>query len=262
MQIDPTADRPVYKQLADLIRTQIKNGELKPGQRLPAQKDYMQEHWISRDTVDRAMHVLRNEGLIVTRRAGSRVRDLADQTIVPLPMGKVTARMPTEPERKKLGISEGVPILVIQRDGHDEEIHPADQIRIQIGDESASDEQPQHQRDDQPPQLTAPSDTAAPPAQEPPMAQTPAKPRKPQPRSPRRDPAIINQAVTRYKAGATLRALETEMRLSDTTIRKILHDQGVTMRPRGRRPQANSRHAPKPPNQTPDAAGTKPARDD
>jgi DNA-binding GntR family transcriptional regulator len=58
--IDPSADRAVYKQLADLIRAQIQSGEFKPGQRLPAQKGYMYEHGVSRDTVDRAMHVLRS----------------------------------------------------------------------------------------------------------------------------------------------------------------------------------------------------------
>jgi DNA-binding transcriptional regulator YhcF (GntR family) len=58
--IDHSADRPVYKQLADLVRTQIQNGEFGPGQRLPAQKDYMQEHGLARDTVERAMAVLRN----------------------------------------------------------------------------------------------------------------------------------------------------------------------------------------------------------
>jgi DNA-binding GntR family transcriptional regulator len=72
-QVDPSLDRPLYRQLADLIRAQIRNGEFAPGQRLPAQKDYMREHYLSRVTVDRAMTVLRNEGLIVTDRRGSRV---------------------------------------------------------------------------------------------------------------------------------------------------------------------------------------------
>jgi DNA-binding transcriptional regulator YhcF (GntR family) len=35
MRVDPAADRPLYKQLADLIRAQIERGELVPGQRLP-----------------------------------------------------------------------------------------------------------------------------------------------------------------------------------------------------------------------------------
>jgi DNA-binding transcriptional MocR family regulator len=68
--VDPSLDRPLHKQLADLIRTQIQTGELAPGQRLPAQKDYAQEHGLSRYTVERAINALRHEGLIVTTRRG------------------------------------------------------------------------------------------------------------------------------------------------------------------------------------------------
>lgn len=130
--IDHSADRPVYKQLADLVRTQIQNGEFGHGQRLPAQKDYMQEHGLARDTVERAMTVLRNEGLIVVRRGGSRVRDQTNLTTLCVGEGKVSAHIPTEPERKQYGIKEGVALLVVTRDGHDEEIYPADKVEIQF----------------------------------------------------------------------------------------------------------------------------------
>ncbi|HEU5156139.1 MAG TPA: winged helix-turn-helix domain-containing protein [Streptosporangiaceae bacterium] len=130
--IDPTADRAVYKQLADIIRTQIQNGEFRPGQRLPAQKDYMYEHGVSRDTVDRAMTVLRNEGLIVVKRGGSRVRQPEDRTILRLSEGKVSARVPTEPERRLHGFQEGVSVFVIKRDGHNDEIYSADEVDIEI----------------------------------------------------------------------------------------------------------------------------------
>lgn len=148
MLVDPSADRAVYKQLADLIRTQIETGELKPGQRLPAQKDYMQEHCISRVSVDRAMAVLRSEGLIVTERRGSRVRSRTDVTVVFLGQGRVSARMPTEPERRRLGINPGVPVLIVTRDDHtdqqnqnrdqdqdqdQQEIYPADAVEIHTG---------------------------------------------------------------------------------------------------------------------------------
>jgi DNA-binding transcriptional MocR family regulator len=130
--IDHSADRPVYKQLADLVRSQIQNGEFGPGQRLPAQKDYMQEHGLARDTVERAMAVLRNEGLIVIRRGGSRVWQPAVRRILSLDRGKISARIPTDPERREYGIREGVALLVVTRDGHDEEIYPADKVEIEI----------------------------------------------------------------------------------------------------------------------------------
>jgi DNA-binding transcriptional regulator YhcF (GntR family) len=134
MLVDPSSDRALYKQLADVIRAQISSGEFAPGQRLPAQKDYMQEHQVSRDTVERAMVLLRNEGLIVAERRGngSRVRPVSTRMGVPLVRGEVFARMPTDPERKIYGIGEGVPLLVVKRDDHDEEIYPADQVEIEI----------------------------------------------------------------------------------------------------------------------------------
>jgi DNA-binding GntR family transcriptional regulator len=132
MTVDPGADRAVYKQLADLIRNQIKSGELPPGRRLPAQKDYMQEHGISRDSVDRAMHVLRSEGLIVTDRRGSRVRSHADQITVRVEQGRISARMPSEPERRDLGLAEGVPLLVVAGSDGSEQAHPADRTVIEV----------------------------------------------------------------------------------------------------------------------------------
>jgi hypothetical protein len=130
--VDPLADRPLYRQLADLVRAQIEEGVFASGQRLPAQKDYVQEHGVSRDTVDRAMTVLRREGLIVTGRRGSRVRRLSTPALVRVGWGRVSARIPTEPERRELGIGEGVALLVIKRDGCEDAIYPGDKVEIEI----------------------------------------------------------------------------------------------------------------------------------
>ncbi|HEY7484663.1 MAG TPA: GntR family transcriptional regulator [Streptosporangiaceae bacterium] len=133
MVIDPEADRPIYRQLADLIRDQIKRGELPPGQRIPVEVDYMLQYDISRDSVRRAIAILRGEGLIITERRGSYVRSPADRSVVPVKRGRITARIPTEPERRKLRLGEGVPILVIEREGRDAEILPGDRTVILIG---------------------------------------------------------------------------------------------------------------------------------
>jgi DNA-binding transcriptional MocR family regulator len=136
--IDPTADRAVYKQLADTIRAQIQSGEFKPGQRLPAQKDYMYEHGVSRATVDRTMTLLRNEGLIVVKRGGSRVREPEEPTILCLSGGRISARIPSEPERRGRGIREGVAVLVVSHDGQEEEVYAADEVEIWIMPKQAS----------------------------------------------------------------------------------------------------------------------------
>jgi DNA-binding GntR family transcriptional regulator len=132
MTVDPSAGRALYKQLADLIRNQIRSGELPPGRRLPAQKDYMQEHGISRVSVDRAMHVLRSEGLIVTDRRGSYVRCNAERIVVRVEQGRISARMPSEPERRDLRLAEGVPLLVVAGADGSEQMHPADRTVIEV----------------------------------------------------------------------------------------------------------------------------------
>jgi hypothetical protein len=40
--------------------------------------------------------------------------------------------MPTERERSELDVSDGVPLIVIERDSQDHEIYPADRALIQI----------------------------------------------------------------------------------------------------------------------------------
>ncbi len=136
MTIDPSADRPVYKQLADLIRARIEAGEYRPGQRLPAESDYVAEYGISRDSVRRAIAVLRGEGLIVTELRGSRVREQGEAVTVSItPGAQVTARMPTEPERRQLGVAEGVPILVITEPDGEVRKLPADRTVIEAGKE-------------------------------------------------------------------------------------------------------------------------------
>lgn len=66
--IDPTSDRPVYKQIADWIRALIDNGDLRPGDKLPSESDLMRHFGKTRTTVRRAFSTLAAEGRIRTER--------------------------------------------------------------------------------------------------------------------------------------------------------------------------------------------------
>ncbi|ETK36090.1 GntR family transcriptional regulator [Microbispora sp. ATCC PTA-5024] len=132
--MNPDNGVPVYRQLADIIRGQIERGELRPGQRLRAEPDYMDEYDLSRTSVRQAMAVLRSEGLITTTRRGSRVR--AQHDIAEVVIGgdtRVTTRMPTESERRELGLAEGVPVFVVEREGHAPEVLAGDRTAL-VGD--------------------------------------------------------------------------------------------------------------------------------
>lgn len=71
MTTEPTIDHngvePVYRQLANLLRHRITTGQLQPGQMIPSETSLEQEYGISRNTVRKAIHLLREvEGLVVT----------------------------------------------------------------------------------------------------------------------------------------------------------------------------------------------------
>ncbi|SET46879.1 GntR family transcriptional regulator [Nonomuraea wenchangensis] len=131
--IDPDSGRPVYRQLADVIRGQIDRGELRPGQRLRTEPEYVDEYEIGRDSVRKAMALLRAEGLIVTTRQGSRVRPQPDMAEVSLSEDtQVRTRMPTQKERRVLGVAEGVPVFVVERPGAEPEVLAGDRTTLVV----------------------------------------------------------------------------------------------------------------------------------
>jgi len=62
--IDPTSDRPAYRQIADQLRAAIESGELGPGEQLPSERGLMDECRTARGTVRQAIAVLKVEGLV------------------------------------------------------------------------------------------------------------------------------------------------------------------------------------------------------
>ena len=65
MTVDHRAPEPAYQQLAAILRARIAKGEWRNGP-LPSVKQLQQEHDVGRDTVLRAVEMLRNEGLVFT----------------------------------------------------------------------------------------------------------------------------------------------------------------------------------------------------
>jgi GntR family transcriptional regulator len=65
-RVDKYADEPLYVQLAGILRRRIQSGELARLDPLPSESTLTQEHDVSRDTVRRAVAILREEGLVFT----------------------------------------------------------------------------------------------------------------------------------------------------------------------------------------------------
>ena len=65
-EIDHDDREPLYRQLADIIRGQIQSGEIPPRRAVPSKRVLIQRYEVSARTVDAAMAILRDEGLIET----------------------------------------------------------------------------------------------------------------------------------------------------------------------------------------------------
>src|SRR5919107_4396222 len=130
--IDPSADRAVSRQLADLLRDQIESGERGRGEPLPSELRLAQEYGISRTTVRQAVAQLRTEGLItVERPRGTFVRIPEKTRLVTLGRGeRASARMPTDAERREHRLAEGVPVIVITAADGTVTVHPADRVEL------------------------------------------------------------------------------------------------------------------------------------
>ena len=68
VKIDPSEPVPLFEQVAAEIRRAIADGEAGPGERLPLAKDMATVLGVNTSTVLRALHQLRDEGLLEFRR--------------------------------------------------------------------------------------------------------------------------------------------------------------------------------------------------
>lgn len=106
---------------------------------MPSETSLTHRFGIARETARRAVSLLRAEGLIVTTRAvGSFVKLPEECEPVMARAGTtIRSRMPTTEERRSLGLSEGVPVLVIIRPDGSQELAPADRVAIVVASESS-----------------------------------------------------------------------------------------------------------------------------
>jgi GntR family transcriptional regulator len=68
VNIDRSGPVPLHDQVAAQIRRAIADGEAGPGERLPLARDLAAVLGVNKNTVLRALHLLRDEGLLEFRR--------------------------------------------------------------------------------------------------------------------------------------------------------------------------------------------------
>ncbi|MFF4417141.1 GntR family transcriptional regulator [Streptosporangium sp. NPDC001559] len=138
MTIDPTSYEPVYRQLVRLLKTAIENGEYAPGQRLPSEERLGQIYGLGRNSVRDALRVLKHDGVVRTvTGAGTYVRSPNEVTVTMVEVSKgavINTRIPTEEERRAMGLEVGVPVFVVERPGEEPEVLPGDRTSLIVGD--------------------------------------------------------------------------------------------------------------------------------
>lgn len=132
--ITPQPGSALYAQVAGELRKDIRSGRIRPGKPLPSERTLQQQYGVSRETVRRAVALLRSEGLVVVRQGhGVHVREQSELEELTPPAGsEVTARMPTAEERAEYGIGEGVPVLWVVLPDGGARAYAADQWRIRL----------------------------------------------------------------------------------------------------------------------------------
>ncbi|WP_328530091.1 GntR family transcriptional regulator [Nocardioides sp. NBC_00368] len=82
MSLDPDDSRPPYQQIASRLRAAILTHEISAGEKLPSQAELAAEYGVAGMTVQRALSILKEQGLIVSRQgAGSFVRHRTERPV-------------------------------------------------------------------------------------------------------------------------------------------------------------------------------------
>ncbi|AXG12141.1 GntR family transcriptional regulator [Intrasporangium calvum] len=68
MSLDPDDPRPPYQQVAASLRAAILTRKFAPGDKLPSQMELGRHYGVARMTVQQALRILKDEGLIVSRQ--------------------------------------------------------------------------------------------------------------------------------------------------------------------------------------------------
>ncbi|MDN5859120.1 MAG: winged helix-turn-helix domain-containing protein [Pseudonocardia sp.] len=80
--LDPDDPRPPFQQVANVLRAAIRTRKFQPGEQLPSLKELSKGYGVSLMTVQKAIGVLRDEGLVISRQGkGSFVRQRTERAV-------------------------------------------------------------------------------------------------------------------------------------------------------------------------------------
>lgn len=72
MPIKFSNDKPIFLQLVDIIKSDIMNGKFKTTEKLPSVREFAFIYSVNPNTVQKALQILEDEGLIITDRTNGK----------------------------------------------------------------------------------------------------------------------------------------------------------------------------------------------
>ncbi len=75
------SDSPIYSQAAEVIRLRILTGEYPPGSHMPSVRELAQEAAVNPNTMQRALSLLEEQGLLYTQRTAGRTVTESEELI-------------------------------------------------------------------------------------------------------------------------------------------------------------------------------------
>lgn len=83
MELKPIKTRKIYEEIVEQIRELVVRGELKPGDRLPSERDLVERLQVSRASIREALSALEMMGLLEVRSGeGTYVRKIRSESVV------------------------------------------------------------------------------------------------------------------------------------------------------------------------------------
>jgi GntR family transcriptional regulator len=137
--IDPTSDRPLYRQIADQLRTAIREGRYAEGTPLPSETQLAEMYDVTRMTARQAVDLLKNEGLVRSEH-GRGVFVRQRPTVHRLARNRFTRRRREsgrgayDVEMKELGFTPGVELVEVGPVTPPEDV--AERLQLQPGEQA------------------------------------------------------------------------------------------------------------------------------
>ena len=72
MPVQFSNDKPIFLQLAEMLKSDIISGKFKPNDKLPSVREFALEFGVNPNTVQKALQLLEDDGLIITDRTNGK----------------------------------------------------------------------------------------------------------------------------------------------------------------------------------------------